>query len=77
MTGMKTVRAGALLLAGTMLSGVPVMAQGAPATPAGATTQAAAPAATPGPQPDIKKLRGHGAERTEHATSGSCHGCGR
>ena len=52
MTGMKTVRAGAMLLAGTMLSGVPVLALVARAGAAPQTTAtpvvAPAPAEAPG-----------------------------
>ena len=67
MTGMKTVRAGAILLAGTMLSGVPVMAQTAPgagAAPAATPTPLVAPA----PVRTIKTLRVEGAQRIEPET---------
>ncbi|HIV75914.1 MAG TPA: outer membrane protein assembly factor BamA, partial [Candidatus Sphingomonas excrementigallinarum] len=64
---MKTVRAGAILLAGTMLSGVPVMAQTAPgagAAPAATPTPLVAPA----PVRTIKTLRVEGAQRIEPET---------
>ncbi len=66
MTGMKTVRAGAMLLAGTMLSGVPVMAQVAPAGAAPQTT--ATPVVAPAPVRTIKTLRVEGAQRIEPET---------
>ncbi len=66
MTGMKTVRAGAILLAGTMLSGVPVMAQTAQVAPTGG--DAAAPLVAPQPVRTIKTLRVEGAQRIEPET---------
>ncbi|WP_343527671.1 outer membrane protein assembly factor BamA [Sphingomonas sp.] len=63
---MKTVRAGAILLAGTMLSGVPVMAQTAQVAPTGG--DAAAPLVAPQPVRTIKTLRVEGAQRIEPET---------
>ncbi|WP_298090070.1 outer membrane protein assembly factor BamA [uncultured Sphingomonas sp.] len=72
MTGMKFVRAGAVLLAGTALSGVPALAQIAPAGPGAAAAPAQAPAAvpsvTPAPVRTIKTLRVEGAQRIEPET---------
>ena len=65
--GSKYARAGAFLLAGTMLSGVPAFAQTATATP-----QAAPPASpvapTPAPIRLIKSLRVEGSQRIEPET---------
>ena len=78
--GYTFARNGALLLAGTMLSGVPVWAQTAPAPVARSTGPAAArPAATPRPaattplaapvsQTLIKTLRVEGSQRIEPET---------
>ena len=72
MTGMKFVRAGAVLLAGTALSGVPALAQTAPARSGAATAPAQAPAAVPSVAPapvrTIKTLRVEGAQRIEPET---------
>ncbi|WP_428970147.1 outer membrane protein assembly factor BamA [Sphingomonas sp. Xoc002] len=68
MTGMKTVRAGAMLLAGTMLSGVPVMAQTAPAAPSAGAGAAPTQAVAPAPVRTIKTLRVEGAQRIEPET---------
>lgn len=72
MTGMKFVRAGAVLLAGTALSGVPALAQTAPARPGAAAAPAQAPAAVPSVAPapvrTIKTLRVEGAQRIEPET---------
>ncbi len=64
------VAKGAAMLAGTMLSGVPVMAQTAPA-PASAPQPVVAPApaagqsATPEPVRTIKTMRVEGSQRIE------------
>jgi outer membrane protein insertion porin family len=68
------LRAGAVLLCGTVLSGVPAMAQTAPAAPPAAngtqTTPARAAAATPAPAQGgtIKSLRVEGSQRIEPET---------
>ncbi|MGR6327901.1 outer membrane protein assembly factor BamA [Sphingomonas sp. XXL09] len=74
MKSSKFAQTGALLLAGTVLSGVPAMAQTKPANPAAPApgTTAAAPAgqaaATPAPQRVIKTLRVEGSQRIEPET---------
>ncbi|MBI0474830.1 outer membrane protein assembly factor BamA [Sphingomonas sp. MA1305] len=74
MKSSKFAQTGALLLAGTVLSGVPAMAQTKPANPAASApgTSAAAPAgqvaATPAPQRVIKTLRVEGSQRIEPET---------
>ncbi|WP_374295123.1 outer membrane protein assembly factor BamA [Sphingomonas sp.] len=69
---MKFVRAGAVLLAGTALSGVPALAQTAPAGPgaaaAPAQTPATVPSVAPAPVRTIKTLRVEGAQRIEPET---------
>ena len=62
------VAKGAALLAGTMLSGVPALAQTAPAPAPAATPTPAAPAATPAPARTIKTLRVEGSQRIEPET---------
>ena len=79
MTSSKFAGLGAALLAGTMLSGVPAMAQTAAApaqtpaqapatTPATGAQAATAPAATPAPVRTIKSLRVEGSQRIEPET---------
>ncbi|MCP3736519.1 outer membrane protein assembly factor BamA [Sphingomonas sp. RP10(2022)] len=71
MKSTKSAGLGAALLAGTMLSGVPVMAQTAPApaaTPAATAAPAATQAATPAPVRTIKTLRVEGSQRIEPET---------
>ena len=65
--GSNFVRAGAFLLAGTMLSGVPALAQTAPATPP-AAPPATPVATTPAPVRTIKSLRVEGSQRIEPET---------
>lgn len=73
-------RAGSLLLAGTMLSGVPAFAQTAPAQPAAPAQTASAPAVQPQPaqttpaqapaeQRIIKSIRVEGSQRIEPETT--------
>ena len=76
MTSSKFAGLGAALLAGTMLSGVPAMAQTAAApaqvpatTPAAGAQAATAPAATPAPVRTIKSLRVEGSQRIEPETA--------
>jgi outer membrane protein insertion porin family len=67
--GTTGARAGAFLLASTMLSGVPALAQRAPAAPAATPTAATAPTPAPVQQRLIKTLRVEGAQRIEPDTA--------